>query len=677
MTQPRHCPAVLIAAPASGQGKTTVTAALARLHRNQGRKVRVFKCGPDFLDPMILERASGAPVYQLDMWMVGEQESRRLLWEAAGEADLILIEGVMGLFDGTPSSADLARHFGVPVLGVIDGTAMAQTFGALALGLARYQPDLPFAGVLANRVGTVRHAQLLEGSLTEGLRWYGALSRETGIELPSRHLGLVQASELNDLDLRLDAAADSLASSCDVALPPAVEFAAPEMIAAEPLLAGVRIAVARDEAFAFTYGASLDLLRAMGAELFFFSPIRDTGLPEADSLYLPGGYPELHHVALSQNTPMLTAIRAHHAAGKPLLAECGGMLYLLDSLTDVEGTRAELVGLLAGDAVMQKRLAALALQAVELPEGLLRGHTYHHSLTSTELEPIARGLSPNGGRGAEAVYREGRMTASYVHFYFPSNPSAIAALFVPDLEAAFASKPAPTGDPLIPQCRSWLASEEAMTDNAFSEAERAAVYRAIAERRDMRHFSGGTVEPELLRRLLEAAHQAPSVGLMQPWRFIRISDRALRGNIQQLVEDERIRTAEALGERSDEFMKLKVEGINDCAEVLVAALMDDRERHIFGRRTLPEMDMASLSCAIQNLWLASRAEGLGMGWVSLFEPQALADLLGLPAGAKPLAVLCLGPVKEFYPAPMLVLEGWAQTRPLSELLYENYWGVSQ
>lgn len=216
-----------------------------------------------------------------------------------------------------------------------------------------------------------------------------------------------------------------------------------------------------------------------------------------------------------------------------------------------------------------------------------------------------------------------------------------------------------------------------MTTKAFSEAERQAVYRAIAERRDMRHFSGGTVAPELLRRLLEAAHQAPSVGLMQPWRFIRISDRALRQQIQDLVEEERVRTAEALGERSDQFMKLKVEGINDCAEVLVAALMDDRERHIFGRRTLPEMDMASLSCAIQNLWLASRAEGLGMGWVSLFEPQALADLLGLPAGAKPLAVLCLGPVNEFYPAPMLALEGWAQPRPLSELLYENSWGVSQ
>ncbi|PBQ20994.1 5,6-dimethylbenzimidazole synthase [Pseudomonas congelans] len=216
-----------------------------------------------------------------------------------------------------------------------------------------------------------------------------------------------------------------------------------------------------------------------------------------------------------------------------------------------------------------------------------------------------------------------------------------------------------------------------MTEQAFSPEERAAVYRAIAERRDMRHFIGGTVAPELLARVLAAAHQAPSVGLMQPWRFIRISDPLLRGRMQAQVEEERIRTAEALGERTDEFMKLKVEGINDCAEVLVAALMEGREQHIFGRRTLPEMDMASLSCAIQNLWLASRAEGLGMGWVSLFDPEALAELLGMPDGAKPLAIICLGPVKEFYPAPMLVMEGWAQTRPLHELLYENQWGVSQ
>ncbi|MBO2926242.1 MULTISPECIES: 5,6-dimethylbenzimidazole synthase [Pseudomonadaceae] len=216
-----------------------------------------------------------------------------------------------------------------------------------------------------------------------------------------------------------------------------------------------------------------------------------------------------------------------------------------------------------------------------------------------------------------------------------------------------------------------------MSDHAYRPEDREAIYRVIAERRDMRHFAGGEVAPELLARLLEAAHQAPSVGLMQPWRFIRIRDRALREAIHGLVEAERVRTAEALGERSDEFMRLKVEGILDCAELLVAGLMDGREAHVFGRRTLPEMDMASLACAIQNLWLAARAEGLGMGWVSLFEPQALADLLGMPPGSKPLAVLCLGPVEAFYPAPMLALEGWAQPRPLSDLLFENHWGHTQ
>ena len=216
-----------------------------------------------------------------------------------------------------------------------------------------------------------------------------------------------------------------------------------------------------------------------------------------------------------------------------------------------------------------------------------------------------------------------------------------------------------------------------MSEHAFSAAERAAIYRAIGERRDMRHFAAGDVAPAVLARLLAAAHQAPSVGLMQPWRFIRITRRELRGQIQALVEAERVRTAQALGERSDAFMKLKVEGINDCAEVLVAALMDNREPHIFGRRTLPEMDLASLACAVQNLWLAARGEGLGMGWVSLFDPQALADLLGMPAGAKPVAVLCLGPVTAFYPAPMLVQENWAQQRPLSEMLFENQWGECQ
>jgi 5,6-dimethylbenzimidazole synthase len=214
-----------------------------------------------------------------------------------------------------------------------------------------------------------------------------------------------------------------------------------------------------------------------------------------------------------------------------------------------------------------------------------------------------------------------------------------------------------------------------MTDqNRYSDAEIDAVYRVIAERRDMRHFKCDPVHPALLARLLAAAHLAPSVGFMQPWRFLRVTDRSLRKAIHTLVDQERRRTAESLGERQDEFMRLKVEGILDCGELLVAALMDHRERHVFGRRTLPEMDLASVACAIQNLWLAARAEGIGMGWVSLFDPQALARLLQMPEGAKPVAVLCLGHVLQFYQRPMLEMENWARRIALGELVFENCWG---
>ncbi|MGD0958917.1 MAG: 5,6-dimethylbenzimidazole synthase [Methylomonas sp.] len=207
----------------------------------------------------------------------------------------------------------------------------------------------------------------------------------------------------------------------------------------------------------------------------------------------------------------------------------------------------------------------------------------------------------------------------------------------------------------------------------YSDSEVAAIYRVIAERRDMRHFKSDAVEPEILARLLQAAHHAPSVGLMQPWRFIRITDLDIRRQIHALVQQERLKTARALGEREAEFLQLKVEGIMQCAEVLVVALCERREAHVFGRRTLPEMDLASVSCAIQNLWLAARAEGLGMGWVSMFEPEDLADLLNFPHGAKAVAILCIGHVEAFYQAPMLVETGWSKEKPLSELVSENRW----
>jgi 5,6-dimethylbenzimidazole synthase len=210
---------------------------------------------------------------------------------------------------------------------------------------------------------------------------------------------------------------------------------------------------------------------------------------------------------------------------------------------------------------------------------------------------------------------------------------------------------------------------------SFTRQEIDAVYRLIAHRRDIRHFVPGKIDDEVLLRLLTAAHQAPSVGLMQPWRFIRIRQPELRQAIYQLVAEERASTACALGERESEFLRLKVEGIRECGELIVAALMDRREPYVFGRRTMPEMDLASVACAIQNMWLASRAEGLGMGWVSLFDPEKLGQLLGIPAGGSAVAIICLGHVEKFYPKPMLELEGWRQPRRLDDLVFIDQWGA--
>ena len=207
----------------------------------------------------------------------------------------------------------------------------------------------------------------------------------------------------------------------------------------------------------------------------------------------------------------------------------------------------------------------------------------------------------------------------------------------------------------------------------FTREQIEAVYRVIAARRDMRHFLRGPLDAALVARLLRAAHFAPSVGFMQPWRFIRVRDAALRVRIHALVEAERLATARALKEREVEFMRLKVEGIRECGEVLVAALADGREKHVFGRRTMPEMDLASVACAIQNMWLAARAEGIGMGWVSLFDPAALRALLRMPEGSRPVAVLCLGHVREFCPRPMLEMENWAQRADLDKLVFTDYW----
>lgn len=426
------CPALFIAAPASGQGKTTVTAALARYHRNQGRKVRVFKTGPDFLDPMILEAASSHAVYQLDLWMCGENECRQLLYNAAAEADLIIIEGVMGLFDGSPSGANLAELFGIPVLAVIDATAMAQTFGAIAFGLKHYRDTLPFAGVIANRVASPGHGEMLAESLPDNIPYYGGLLRNETITLPERHLGLVQAEEQSDLEQKLEAAAAAIEEAGITALPQPTTFVQPILTATPPLLNGVRIAIARDAAFAFIYPANIDLLKALGATLHFFSPLNDEPLPPCDAVWLPGGYPELYLVDLAFSESNAESLHKHFQANKPILAECGGMLYLFEYLYDVDGDFSKVVGLLPGEARMQNSLVGLGMQQSPLPEGTFTAHTFHHSKLETQLQPIAHGIRQRGDLPGEAIYRYRRLTASYLHLYFPSNPQAIAKLFKPE-----------------------------------------------------------------------------------------------------------------------------------------------------------------------------------------------------------------------------------------------------
>jgi len=446
------CPALLVAAPASGHGKTTVVAALARLHARQGRKVRIFKCGPDFLDPQIHQLASGAPCENIDFRMCGEDDARWRLARAAQEADLILVEGVMGLHDGEPSSAALARRLGLPILLVIDASAMAGSFGAVTWGLKHFGVGAPIIAALANRVGGDYHAELCRATLPEDIAWAGALPRDVDAALPERHLGLLPAAEIADLDTRIERMADLLAATPAAALPPPVDFAvlpaptspqgAGRHAVAVPsnardgatphtfgkLLADKTIAVARDAAFCFLYPANLECLAALGAKLEFFSPLADAALPACDAVWLPGGYPELHGPALAANKSMRAALAAH-VVTKPLLAECGGMMACFDTLVTTDGTAHALFGLLPGTVRMQAKLAGLGMLEAVLPEGKLTGHTFHYSTAETALAPAAL-ATKLAGKGGEAIYRRVRLTASYMHFYFPSDPQAVARLLL-------------------------------------------------------------------------------------------------------------------------------------------------------------------------------------------------------------------------------------------------------
>ncbi len=424
--------ASLIAAPSSGQGKTIVTAALARAHRKLGRPVRLFKCGPDFLDPMVLEVACGAPVENLDLAMCGREDAQWRLARAAQEADVVLVEGVMGLFDGTPSAAALAKLLGLPVLLLIDAGKMAQTFAAIAHGLATFDSELNVWGVVANRVAGERHVAMLTEQLPAGLAFVGALPKRAEAVLPERHLGLYQAAEIADLSARLDALADAILPWVAAAPWPTVAFPPASPPTFPPLLSGRRIAVAHDRAFSFLYPANREALTAMGATLLPFSPVADEAVPpEATAVWLPGGYPEHYAAELAQAARFRASLQAAYAAGVPILAECGGMVALAEELELPDGSIYPMAGLLSGRVVLGKRLAALGGMRLVTPEGVVTGHTFHYSRWAAAPAPpwrVTERNPPHEARGApgEEVYRVGSLIASYVHWYFPSAPHLIA-----------------------------------------------------------------------------------------------------------------------------------------------------------------------------------------------------------------------------------------------------------
>lgn len=447
MNQTHFCPALVVGATASGQGKTTVTAAIARLMTSRGMRVSVFKCGPDFLDPHWHFLASGRTVHNLDLWLNGESDVRSRLCEAAAQSDLILIEGVMGLFDGEPSAADLAQLLGIPVLAVIDASAMSGTFGAVVHGLRHYRPGLPWAGVLANLVASDGHAHMLQRAVRADeladeqavvdAGWLGALRRDADFSFPERHLGLTVASELADAMPRLDALAGALSKTPLGQLELSdwqrwsVNFEPQTQPSFLPSLAGRTVAVARDAAFCFIYAANLDTLRALGANLVFFSPVADEAVPACDAVWLPGGYPELHAQSLSNGSVCRPSLVAHVQAGKPVWAECGGMIPLFDGLTQTDGTRAPMWGLMAGEVTMQKKLSGLGPQRWMTPQGELRGHTFHYSLTQSPLPSTLQTEAVRAHSKPEAIYAQGSVRASYFHAWFPSNPKATAQLFLP------------------------------------------------------------------------------------------------------------------------------------------------------------------------------------------------------------------------------------------------------
>jgi len=442
---------LVIAGTASGVGKTSVTLGLLSALRRRGLRVQAFKVGPDFIDPGLHEVASGRASYNLDGWMCGREAVLATVARRAADADVAIVEGVMGCFDGLDATSDegstaqVAKWLGAPVVLVIDVQAQARSAAAVVLGFETFDPELNLAAVIANRVGGDAHARGIREAIAAGCRArvVGALAYDQLVTLTERHLGLVTAGEGGLTDDKRTRLADLVERGVD--LDGLLELAAPVQVLTEgaatgmPLAPRARIGVAHDAAFCFYYRDNLALLSAAGAELVYWSPLTDSTLPVVDGLYLGGGYPELHASALGANKAIRNAVRMFADEGRPIYAECGGLMYLADALEDLDGTIHPMVGLLPATVRMRPRRLSLNYTEVTLqadsslgPSGTVaRGHEFHFSSLDPVPASVSRVYRLRRRRGDERHegYQIGNALLSYVHLHFASNPR-IAASFV-------------------------------------------------------------------------------------------------------------------------------------------------------------------------------------------------------------------------------------------------------
>lgn len=445
-------PGILVAGVASGVGKTTLAAGIMAALRRRGLVVQPFKVGPDYIDPSYHVLACGRPSRNLDSWMVSPPVMKELYARAAAAADVVVVEGVMGLHDGrsgrdgTGSSAEVAKLLGLPVLLVMDIGKMARSAAAMALGYVRFDPEVKVVGIMANNAGSVAHLRMVEEAIdsTLGLPVVGHLPRRAELHVPERHLGLIPAAEgriqREFFSYLLQQVEDSVDLEAVLRLAGgAVEVdAAPTGIFPDPPKEPtVTIGVAQDQAFCFYYQDNLDILISCGARLIPFSPLRDPALPKgAQGIYLGGGFPELYARELTANRSMLESVRAAHTKGMPIYAECGGLLYLCQSIANPEGQRYTMVGLVPSQAVMRGRRVTLGYAQVRarrdnvvLREGqIARGHEFHWSGLGPSLEGEQAAYEVLGDDRLEG-YQQGNLLASYVHLHFASLPG-LAANFV-------------------------------------------------------------------------------------------------------------------------------------------------------------------------------------------------------------------------------------------------------